>query len=131
MADKKKNILVVEDEKMTARLIVYRLKSLGHDVLHIEDGVDALKWIKENSPDVIVLDVMLPGMSGFEILENLRDDDEFDLSNTRVLMLSTKSRAEDISRGFGLGAVEYLPKPFKMDEFLLRLQRIMAENEST
>ena len=121
-----KHILVVEDERMTARLLVYRLKAQGHKVEHKEDGIDGLEYIKEHQPDILVLDVMLPGMSGFEILENLKDE-KFDLSKTKVIMLSTKSRAEDISRGFKLGAVEYLPKPFKMDEFLLRLNRMIEE----
>lgn len=123
----KKKILVVEDEEMTARLILYRLKSMGHDVHHSIDGVDALNYIKENSPDLVVLDVMLPGMSGFEILQQLQDDDSFDSSNVKVLMLSNKKRAEDVSRGFNLGAMEYVSKPFKMDEFLLRLNRVLNQ----
>jgi DNA-binding response OmpR family regulator len=123
----KKHILVVEDEEMTARLIVYRLKALGHRVEHMNDGMDGLEYILDKQPEVVVLDVMLPGMSGFEILEILQDTDEFDISALKVIMLSTKHKAEDISRGFGLGAMEYLPKPFKMDEFLLRLNRIIKQ----
>ncbi len=122
-----KHILVVEDEEMTARLIVYRLKALGHRVEHMNDGMDGLKYILDKQPEVVVLDVMLPGMSGFEILEILQDSDEFDISALKVIMLSTKQKAEDISRGFNLGAMEYLPKPFKMDEFLLRLNRIIKQ----
>ena len=123
----KKHILVVEDEEMTARLIVYRLKALGHLVEHKNDGMDGLKYILDKKPEVVVLDVMLPGMSGFEILETLQDSAEFDMSVLKVIMLSTKHKAEDISRGFHLGAMEYLPKPFKMDEFLLRLNRIIKQ----
>lgn len=123
----KKKILVVEDEEMTARLILYRLKSMGHDVHHSKDGVDALNYIIENSPDLVVLDVMLPGMSGFEILQELQDEESFDSSNVKVLMLSNKKRAEDVSRGFNLGAMEYVSKPFKMDEFLLRLNRVLNQ----
>lgn len=122
-----KHILVVEDEEMTARLILYRLKALGHNVIHKKDGVDGLNYILEEKPEVLVLDVMLPGMSGFEILENLRDNDDINFSNLKVIMLSTKQRTEDISRGFDLGAMEYVPKPFKMDEFLLRLNRIINQ----
>jgi DNA-binding response OmpR family regulator len=122
-----KHILVVEDEEMTARLILYRLQALGHNVIHKKDGVDGLNYILEEKPEVLVLDVMLPGMSGFEILENLRDNDDIDFSNLKVIMLSTKQRTEDISRGFDLGAMEYVPKPFKMDEFLLRLNRVINQ----
>lgn len=122
-----KHILVVEDEQMTARLIVYRLKALGHRVEHKVDGMDALSYIKTNKPDVIVLDVMLPGMSGFEILENLQESDDIDETDIKVIMLSTKNRIEDVSRGFNLGAMEYVPKPFKMDEFLLRLNRVINQ----
>lgn len=122
-----KRILIIEDEEMTARLILYRLKSLGFDVHHSKDGVDGLKKIKELNPDLVVLDVMLPGKSGFEILQDLHDDDSFDASLVKVIMLSTKKRVEDVSRGFKLGAMEYVPKPFKMDEFLLRLNRVLNQ----
>ena len=121
----KERILLVEDEEMTARLILYRLKGLGYDVEHVKDGVSGLEKIKITKPDLVVLDVMLPGISGFEILQDLEEDEDFDLSLIKVIMLTSKSRAEDISRGFGLGAMEYVPKPFKMDEFILRLKRVL------
>lgn len=120
-------ILVVEDEEMTARLITYRLKSLGHDVYHEKDGVKGLKTIRKVRPDLVVLDVMLPGLSGFEILQELQDDEAFESDNIKVLMLSSKKRAEDVTRGFNLGAMEYVSKPFKMDEFLLRLNRVLKQ----
>lgn len=122
-----KKILVIEDEEMTARLITYRLKSLGHQVEHANDGVTGLKRIKELQPDLVVLDVMLPGLSGFEILQDLKDDEAYDNSKIKVLMLSSKKRSEDVTRGFNLGAMEYVPKPFKMDEFLLRLNRVLNQ----
>lgn len=120
-------ILVVEDEEMTARLILYRLKSLGHETLHAKDGVEGLRMIKEFNPNLVVLDVMLPGKSGFEILQDLHDDPEFESGNIKVIMLSNKKRVEDVSRGFNLGAMEYVSKPFKMDEFLLRLKRVLNQ----
>lgn len=119
----KKSILLVEDEEMTARLILYRLKALGYEVEHVRDGVTGLKTIKEKKPDLVVLDVMLPGISGFEVLQDLDGDADFDSSSIKVIMLTSKSRAEDVSRGFDLGAMEYMPKPFKMDEFILRLKQ--------
>lgn len=122
-----KKILVIEDEEMTARLIIYRLKSLGHEVHHAKDGVNGLNQIKELQPDLVVLDVMLPGLSGFEILQDLKEDEVFDNSKVKVLMLSSKKRSEDVTRGFELGAMEYVPKPFKMDEFLLRLNRVLNQ----
>lgn len=123
----KHKILVIEDEEMTARLITYRLKSLGHEVQHEKDGVKGFQAIKEFRPDLVVLDIMLPGLSGFEILQKLQDDEGFDSDSIKVLMLSSKKRAEDVSRGFNLGAMEYVPKPFKMDEFLLRLNRVLNQ----
>lgn len=122
-----KKILVVEDEEMTARLITYRLQSLGHEVHHVKDGVQGLESIKKLKPDLVVLDIMLPGLSGFEILQNLQDDEQVDSDNIKILMLSSKKRAEDVSRGFNLGVLEYVPKPFKMDEFLLRLNRVLNQ----
>jgi len=122
-----KHILIVEDEEMTARLILYRLKAMGHRVHHVSDGVEGLRYIRENKPDLVVLDVMLPGISGFEILQTLHDDKDFDTSPIKVLMLSNKKRAEDVSRGFDLGVLEYVPKPFKMEEFLLQLNRVIKQ----
>jgi two-component system, OmpR family, alkaline phosphatase synthesis response regulator PhoP len=118
-------ILLVEDEEMTARLILYRLKSMGFETHHAKDGMEGLNLIKELKPDLVVLDVMLPGKSGFEILQDLQEDPDFDASAVKVIMLSNKKRVEDVSRGFKLGAMEYVPKPFKMDEFLLRLNRVL------
>ncbi len=120
-------ILVIEDEEMTARLITYRLKSLGHEVHHEKDGVKGFNAIIELKPDLVVLDIMLPGLSGFEILQKLQDDANFDTDDIKVLMLSSKKRSEDVSRGFNLGAMEYVSKPFKMDEFLLRLNRVLKQ----
>lgn len=112
---------------MTARLILYRLKAMGHRVHHASDGIEGFNYIRENKPDLVVLDVMLPGISGFEILQRLQDDENFDTSLIKVLMLSNKKRAEDVSRGFDLGVMEYVPKPFKMEEFLLRLNRVLKQ----
>lgn len=127
MSVQAKKILLVEDEEMTARLILYRLKSMGFEVFHSKDGVEGLEKIRKIQPDLVVLDVMLPGKSGFEILQELQDDEQFDESSIKVIMLSNKKRVEDVSRGFNLGAMEYVPKPFKMDEFLLRLKRVLNQ----
>lgn len=127
MSAQAKKILLVEDEEMTARLILYRLKSMGFEVFHSKDGVEGLENIRKIQPDLVVLDVMLPGKSGFEILQELQDDEQFDESSIKVIMLSNKKRVEDVSRGFNLGAMEYVPKPFKMDEFLLRLNRVLNQ----
>ncbi|PWN05609.1 response regulator transcription factor [Rhodohalobacter mucosus] len=127
MSAQAKKILLVEDEEMTARLIIYRLKSLGYEAFHSKDGVNGLKKIRELQPDLVVLDVMLPGKSGFEILQELQEDDFIDERSIKVIMLSNKKRVEDVSRGFNLGAMEYVPKPFKMDEFLLRLNRVLNQ----
>lgn len=121
----KQKILVVEDEEMTARLIIYRLKALGYDVSHARDGVEGMGQIKKIRPDLVVLDIMLPGLSGFEILEELKADPEFDSSGIKVLMLTNKKSSGDVSRGFNLGAMEYVSKPFKMEEFLLRMDRVL------
>jgi len=112
---------------MTARLITYRLKSLGYEVFHEKDGVKGLVAIRKERPDLVVLDVMLPGLSGFEILQNLQEDEDFDYGSIKILMLSGKKRAEDVTRGFNLGAMEYVSKPFKMEEFLLRLNRVLKQ----
>ena len=119
-----KHILVVEDERHLATGIKYNLEAEGYRVTTVEDGPSALRFIDENRRDVnlVVLDLMLPGMSGYAVCEAIREADEI----MPILILSARTLAEDRTRGFDVGADQYLMKPFDLDEFLSRVKNLLA-----
>lgn len=113
-------ILYVEDEKLLADAVTHLLKKQGIAVDWTDDGEEALKLAKKPVYDAIVLDIMLPKMSGLEILEIIRKQS----INTPVIMLSALSEIEDKVRGLELGADDYLAKPFKTSELIARLNAL-------
>ena len=117
----KKQILVVEDEKHLAEGIKYNLEAEGYDVLLAGDGNTALELIDSGEIDLIVLDLMLPGMSGYALCETVRDAGH----RMPVLILSARTLAEDKARGFDVGANQYLVKPFELDELLSRVKNLL------
>ncbi|SLM27534.1 Two-component response regulator [Desulfamplus magnetovallimortis] len=119
---KKKRILVIEDEAHIAEGIELNLAIQGYDVQVAPDGVMGLEIWRSWSPDLIVLDVMLPMIDGFSVLRTIRADDE----KLPVLILSAKSSVEDKVHGLRCGVDDYLAKPFDLDEFLLRVKRLIA-----
>lgn len=111
------NILLVEDEENISRFITQGLSEAGNNVTPVFNGENAIKLIKKSSFDVIVLDIMLPDMSGYDILKIVRSQDKF----TPVLMLSALSTSNNIVKGLSDGADDYLVKPFKFEELLARI----------
>lgn len=120
----KKHILVVEDEEHLATGIKFNLDAEGYRVTTLGDGPSALKLIQDNPGDVdlIVLDVMLPGMSGYAVCEALRDSGD----DVPILILSARTLTEDLTRGFDVGANQYMTKPFDLDEFLSRINNLLT-----
>jgi len=116
-------ILVVDDEPDIVALVVYHLAKAGYRVSSAAAGPDALQMARRERPSLIVLDLMLPGMSGFEILEQLRADDN--TSGIAVLMLTARKEEPDRIKGFSLGADDYLTKPFSPQELVLRVGAIL------
>ena len=116
-------ILLVEDNQAISKLVTHKLKKSGFKYHHCENGSEGLEAIKKLNPDLVVLDVMLPSMNGFEVLRQLRIDAK--TSDTKVIMLSSKSRMEDIEKGFDLQVEDYIEKPFKPNELLLRIRKAL------
>ncbi|MEY4608989.1 MAG: phosphate regulon transcriptional regulatory protein PhoB [Gemmatimonadota bacterium] len=116
-------ILVVDDEPDIVALVVYHLAKAKYKVSSATSGSDALALAKRERPALIVLDLMLPGMSGFEVLEHLRTDP--DTAATAVLMLTARKDEPDRIRGLELGADDYLTKPFSPQELVLRVGAIL------
>ncbi|MFX3632752.1 MAG: response regulator transcription factor [Candidatus Pristimantibacillus sp.] len=122
-------ILVVEDERKIARLLQIELESEGYQVRVALDGTDGWTLFQEGGMDFILLDVMLPGISGIELLRRIRTVDE----DVPVFLLTAKSSVEDKVSGLDLGANDYVTKPFEMEELLARIRtafRISAKTSS-
>ncbi|MBU1163799.1 MAG: response regulator transcription factor [Proteobacteria bacterium] len=118
----KKRILVIEDEGHIAEGLKLNLSLQGYDVIIASDGVSGLKKWKEWIPDLIVLDIMLPGIDGLSVLQNIRLEDE----RIPILILSAKREPDDRIKGFSYGVDDYLSKPFNLEEFLLRVERLLT-----
>jgi two-component system, OmpR family, phosphate regulon response regulator PhoB len=107
-------VLVVDDEPDVLLLCRLNLQQRGHELLEASNGTTALELAREGHPEVIVLDLMLPGMNGYEVLENLKQDER--TSDIPVLVLTAKSLRADRERSHGLGASGFLTKPFLPSE---------------
>ena len=116
-------ILVVDDEPDIVALVVYHLAKAGYRVSSAATGPDAVSVAKRERPSLIVLDLMLPGMSGFDVLREIRSDP--DTVGVAVLMLTARKDEPDRIKGLTLGADDYLTKPFSPQELVLRVQAIL------
>jgi len=123
----KPKILVVDDEPEAVELVEFNLKQAGYAVTTADDGAEALKKARAQLPDLIVLDVMLPEMDGFEICKALRLDPA--TARVPILMLTAKAAEIDRVLGLELGADDYLTKPFSPRELLLRIKKIIARGQ--
>ena len=108
MADNKRKILIIEDDKFLRDLISQKLLREGFNVVSAVDGEDGFKKAKEEKPDLVLLDLILPGIDGFEVLSKIRE--EAGLADLPVIILSNLGQKEDIEKGIQLGAVDYLIK---------------------
>jgi two-component system phosphate regulon response regulator PhoB len=122
-------ILVVDDEPDIVALVACHLVKAGYRVSTAASGPDAIEQARHEVPALIVLDLMLPGMSGFEVLEQLRGDDH--LRDVAVLMLTARREEPDRIRGLSLGADDYLTKPFSPQELVLRVGAILRRIQQT
>src|SRR5262249_22955957 len=119
----KPHILIVEDERHIGIGLKYNCEAEGYTATVVGDGPTALRILREEpaKPDLIILDLMLPGMSGYAVLQSLREADH----QMPVLILSARTLAEDRTRGFDLGADQYLMKPFDLNELLSRVRNLL------
>lgn len=120
----KQKICVVDDEPKILRFISANLKSIGYDVTRIDLGEELLEKYDLISPDLILLDIMMPGYDGFYVLEELRK-----FSNVPVIMLTARSNPQDKVKGLNLGADDYLTKPFSLDELFARVKAVLRRSQ--
>lgn len=125
----RQRVLVVEDEPDIAALVAYQLTRAGFKVETSLDGVEALRAVNREVPDLIILDRMLPGISGDEVLNRLKDDEE--TKGIPVLVLTAKKEQEERIAGLELGADDYLTKPFSPRELVLRVQAVLRRSKES
>lgn len=122
----KQKILIVDDEEHIRELLKFNLNNSGYDTILASNGVEALKYAKDEKPDLVLLDIMIPEMDGIEVCKNIRA--EKTLVNTSIIMLTAKSEELDKILGLELGADDYITKPFSIRELLARVKAVLRRN---
>jgi two-component system alkaline phosphatase synthesis response regulator PhoP len=125
---RKKKILVVDDEKDLTTLVSLHMKMAGFEVLTANNGEKALDLSREEKPDLIILDLMLPKIDGWQVCERLRQD--IATQDIPVIMLTARAETEDKLKGFESGADDYVTKPFSPRELVARVKRVLARAEA-
>jgi DNA-binding response OmpR family regulator len=118
-----KRILIVDDEPNILISVEFLMKRQGYEVAIARDGEEGLAAIREQHPDLVVLDVMMPKRDGFEVCTEVRADPS--LSDVRILMLTAKGREAEIKKGLALGADAYIPKPFSTHELVAKVNALL------
>ena len=126
MAEDKKKILVIDDEDDIRLFVGTRLQRAGYETLEAADGLEGLRRFYSDRPDLVVLDIAMPEMDGWQVLERIRE-----VSNVPVLMLTAAAQERDKIRGLTEGADDYVTKPFSGDEFLARVAAMLRRTANT
>lgn len=123
--DTKKKILIIEDDVNTAKFISYRLKKLNFDILITEDGEQGLRKAKLEKPDVVILDLGLPKMTGEEVCKAIREDRDKKFSKIPIIMLTARNSDVDRVIGKVIGANCYMVKPFEAKDLLRQINKLL------
>jgi two-component system alkaline phosphatase synthesis response regulator PhoP len=126
MTSVQKKILIVDDEKALVSLVALHMRTAGYDALIANDGWTAIDMCKRDKPDLIILDLMLPKLNGWEVCRRLKEDDM--TKDIMVVILSARSQDDDKLRGFDAGADDYMTKPFSPRELVARVNRILVRS---
>ncbi|MDO5502314.1 MAG: response regulator [Actinomycetia bacterium] len=116
-------VLIADDDADIRDLVAFKLRKAGYEVIAADDGSAALSQIRETRPQLAVLDVMMPGMSGLDVLREVRADE--DLAGTKIILLTARARDVDVDAGFSTGADDYITKPFSPRELVHRVSLIL------
>jgi DNA-binding response OmpR family regulator len=117
-------IVVADDEPDVRELIAYRLGRSGYEVVEAHDGEEALRMALAEPPDLVVLDVMMPKLDGYELTRRLRAEEA--TRRVPVILLTARAQEDDVSQGFAAGADDYLKKPFNPDELVARVRAVLG-----
>jgi len=121
----KKKVLVVDDEKTLVKALTFNLEKEGYEVVTAYDGEEALKQVESDNPDLVILDLMLPGLDGFEVCRRVRKN-----LDIPIIMLTAKGDDIDKILGLELGADDYITKPFNPRELIARVKAILRRTDS-
>ncbi len=124
-----KKVLVVEDDPAASRFVGYTLEQEGYEVVIATNGLEGVMKAKQEEPDILVLDGMLPGLDGFQVCRRLRS--ETSTASLPILMLSAKAQEADKAAGFKVGADDYLAKPVDPSELVERVKSLLNRQEDT
>ncbi len=117
-------VVLAEDDPDIRDLVAFKLRQVGHEVRPFEDGVSALTSAREDVPDIAILDIMMPGISGLDVCRELRNDPL--TADVPVIILTARAQESDIEAGFAAGADDYIVKPFSPRELASRVQAVLA-----
>lgn len=125
MSQSTNQILIADDDPLLVELLEYKLETQGYEVLKANDGPSALEVAQQRLPALIVLDAMMPGFDGFEVLRRLKSDET--TAGIPVVMLTARKAENDVLQGLSLGAHDYLVKPFMPQELVTRISKMLGE----
>ena len=124
MTDTPRRILVVDDEPDVRELVVHRMRRSGYDVISAKNGEEGMELALSEAPALVIADVMMPRVDGFELTRRLRGDER--TRRIPVILLTAKAQEADVSQGFDAGADDYLRKPFNPDELVARVRAVLG-----
>lgn len=117
-------VLIVDDEEMAIKLLEHELTNAGYEVISSTDGREALEILKNEEPGLVISDIMMPFMSGLELLEVIKSENK----KTPVILISALDDVEVIQTAIGMGADDFVIKPVNMHELILRITKVLANN---
>ena len=120
-----KTVLAADDNEDILALVAFRLERAGYRVLQARDGDEALRMVMDSRPDMVILDLMMPRLDGYEVTRRIRAADDEATRRMPVMLLTARAQEADVSRGFEAGADDYLRKPFSPQELLARVQAML------
>jgi DNA-binding response OmpR family regulator len=128
MSGAKPRILIIEDEKDILTALQIRLVANGYEIIAAADGPDGLRKARTEKPDLIILDIMLPKLDGYQIARMLKYDENY--AKVPILMLTAKVQQSDVEQGLASGADAYMTKPFKAEELLAEISRLLLKRKA-
>jgi two-component system sensor histidine kinase/response regulator len=123
-------ILVTDDERDLVEMLAFSLGRRGYDIVRAYDGLEAWEKVKEEKFDLLVLDLMMPGLDGWEVCRFIRKSEDPQIREIPILILSARAMAEDRVRGLELGAEDYITKPFSLTELMLRIEKLLNRRQA-
>jgi len=124
-----KKILIVDDEPNIVMTLEFAFKKKNFEVFIARDGTEAIEITKREKPSVILLDIMMPQMDGYETLQKIREDPS--LKKTKIVFLTAKNKTADVKKGMNLGADKYLTKPFSVKKIIAEIEEILTLNKKS